>query len=211
MSRCEKIVVNAAEKLKISFIYRPTSVNSAPVRSTERHSGASASKQQTMQQLPHSAYMPQQWSIPPLWNTNGNWYNNLAPRAQQVLPADWHAYVNNAWRAQQMQNMQLQRQRQRQLQRPTTTAIPASNHARPAEGAKINIAAQTMTACGSTSESAADHETRQACEASICHCRFGSARQAAIDTNSGSRRRQSNISGSGCISAPAASGFSGTA
>ncbi len=47
-----------------------------------------------MQQLPDSAYMPQQWPIPPLWNTNGNWYNNMAP-----LP-EWHV---NMWRAHNVQ------------------------------------------------------------------------------------------------------------
>ena len=48
-----------------------------------------------MQQLHHSAYMPQQWPIPPLWNTNGNWYNNMAP------PPEWHNV--NMWRARNVQ------------------------------------------------------------------------------------------------------------
>ena len=62
-----------------------------------------------------------------------------------------------------MQNVQLQRQ----IQRPITAAIPASNHARPAEGPKSNVA-QTMTACGSTSE----HE-------SLSHVRHQSENAAA--------------------------------
>ena len=93
-----------------------------------------------MQQLPPSAYMPHQWPIPPLWNTSGNWYNNVVP---QVPLPEWHAYVNDMWRTQNML--------QPQSQRPMTTAIPASNHTRPVGGPKP-IAKTIMAACGSTSD-----------------------------------------------------------
>ena len=51
-----------------------------------------------MQQLPPSAYMPQQWPIPPLWNTSGNWYNGH--NGNMALPPEWHV---NMWRAQNAQ------------------------------------------------------------------------------------------------------------
>jgi hypothetical protein len=53
--------------------------------------------------------MNQQWPIPLLWNTSGNWYNNVV---QQVPPPDYHAFVN-MWRA--AQNMQQQQQPQQPL------------------------------------------------------------------------------------------------